>query len=68
LNWAGGIPAYIKALDESMDKGYQGWYATKAGEEPPKQEKPVEVYEHPSKVEDGQDAAEKLKGLDLQSA
>lgn len=51
-----------------MDKGYQGWYATKAGAEPPKQERPVEIYEHPSKVEDGQDAAEKLKGLDLQSA
>lgn len=68
LNWAGGIPAYIKALDDSMENGYQGWIATKAGEEAPKHGKSVEVYEHPSKVEDGQDAADKLKGLNLQSA
>ncbi|EOD47277.1 putative cyclopentanone -monooxygenase protein [Neofusicoccum parvum UCRNP2] len=25
LNWAGGMPAYIKALDESLENGMQGW-------------------------------------------
>lgn len=25
LNWAGGMPAYIKALDDSTDKGFSGW-------------------------------------------
>ena len=35
LNWAGGIPAYIRALDESVDNNYQGWYATAANDAPP---------------------------------
>ena len=35
LNWAGGIPKYIRALDESMDNNYQGWYATAANDAPP---------------------------------
>ena len=83
LNWAGGIPAYIKALDESMENSFQGWYATAANEEPTaavkkemaaKEEKQkngqvTDVYEHPAKVGDHMDeVTEKLKGLPLQSA
>ena len=82
LNWAGGIPKYIRALDESMDNNYQGWYATAANDSPPaavkkemqqKQENGNgnvrDVYEHPSKVEDHMDeVTEKLKGLPVQSA
>ncbi|KAI9717699.1 MAG: hypothetical protein M1828_007102 [Chrysothrix sp. TS-e1954] len=30
LNWAGGIPAYIQALDESRDNDWQGWRTAKA--------------------------------------
>ncbi|KAF4301976.1 Pyridine nucleotide-disulfide oxidoreductase [Botryosphaeria dothidea] len=25
LNWAGGMPAYIKALHDSLENGFQGW-------------------------------------------
>jgi len=80
LNWAGGIPAYIKALDESMDNSFQGWYATAANEKPvaavkkemrEKEENGhvADVYEHPAKVEEHMDeVTDKLKGLPVQSA
>ena len=79
-NRAGGIPAYIKALDESMDNSFQGWYATAANDEPTaavkkeiekgaNAEQVRDVYEHPAKVGEHMDeVTEKLKGLPLQSA
>jgi len=82
LNWAGGIPKYIRALDESVDNNYQGWYATAANDAPPAAVKHEleqkgengnvkDVYEHPThaKLEDHMDeVTEKLKGLPVQSA
>lgn len=66
MNRAGGIPAYIKALDESMENNYQGWLASKAGEEAPKQEKPREVYEHKSKDDEPvNNAADKLANVQV---
>jgi hypothetical protein len=29
LNWAGGLPAYIETLDNSLANSYQGWHTTK---------------------------------------
>lgn len=29
LNWAGGMPAYIKAIHESLDNNFQGWHVAK---------------------------------------
>ncbi|KAK3710116.1 hypothetical protein LTR37_010547 [Vermiconidia calcicola] len=29
LNWAGGIPAYLKTLEDSLENDYQGWKTSK---------------------------------------
>ncbi|EKG14236.1 Pyridine nucleotide-disulfide oxidoreductase [Macrophomina phaseolina MS6] len=31
LNWAGGMPAYIKTLHDSLENDFQGWKADKGG-------------------------------------